>query len=189
MGLKAIGPLTDAALARPEGEGPPAMEREWCRAARNVGNVVLLWAGAIRLEPHCLSWHHFTAHAGEETDEHPNPVTTTPPEHVERLLAPLGHASRVRIVQALFTSALSAGELSEAVGLRGGSLYHHLKELQFAAYVADEGGRYALTNLGRQMALTVCVLARNIVEDRSEQGLGLGVTGPGGSAEASQGMP
>jgi DNA-binding transcriptional ArsR family regulator len=186
MGLERIGPLTDAALARPDGEGPPAMEREWCRAAQAVGNLVFLWAGAVRLEGHCLSWHHFTVHAGEESEEDPSPVTATPAEHVERLLTPLAHASRVRIVQALFASPLSAGQLAEAVGLRGGSLYHHLRELQFAAYVTVEQGQYGLTNLGRQMAVTACVLARDIVVDRSEQGLGLGVSGPAAEPEAPQ---
>jgi len=174
-------PLTEAMFDMPMGEGPPfAIEREWVRGIKKPGDLVFLWAGATWHDANArLSWHHFVVHAGDPAPDYPNPVADTPPEHAERLIAPLAHASRIRIMQALYHCPLSAGQLAEAVGLRGGSLYHHLRELIYAAYVAEQNGGYALTNLGKQMLITVTVLARSAVVDRGEQGLGIGVSRPG----------
>jgi len=180
MRMPGDAPLTEAIFAVPKGSGPPsAIEREWTRFVRKPGDLVFLWAGATWQGADTrLTWHHFYVHGGEVNAEHPDPVLSTPAEHVERLLAPLAHASRIRIMQVLYDSSLPPGQLSEAVGLRGGSLYHHLRELLYAAYVAEEGGCYALTNLGKQMLITVTVLAGSAVMDRGEQGLGIGVSPP-----------
>ena len=69
-------------------------------------------------------------------------------------------------MQALYDGPLSPTELGEAVGARGGSLYHHLKELKYAAYIADEKGVYELTNLGRQLLVTVSLIASQETTDR-----------------------
>ena len=100
-----VGPLTDALFVRPDGTSPPALAREWHAVAREPGDLILLWAGAVRCGSGCLSWAHLTAHAGEKGDAHPDPVTSTPPEHIERMLSPLAHASRVRILQVLHVAA------------------------------------------------------------------------------------
>jgi predicted transcriptional regulator len=90
---------------------------------------------------------------------------------VERLLSPLAHEGRVSIMQALWRGSLSASELAGATGYRGGALYHHLRELDHAAYVASEGGSYRLTDWGRQLLLTAACLAEQLVVDDGERGL------------------
>lgn len=95
------------------------------------------------------------------------------PVRVERLLAPLPHEGRVRVMQALGDIAVSAKQLSKATGFRGGALYHHLKELEYAGYVASERDRYRLTKVGRQLLLTVLCMANEIIRERGEQGLSI----------------
>ena len=177
MGKPYLGPLTEAIFEADEGQ-PPAIIREWGNYVRRPGGLVLLWAGATRQATGGFSWTSLTC--GEtDGDESAGPVVKTPADHVERLLSPLAHEGRVRIMQGLYHRALSPGELSEAVGLRGGGLYHHLRELKYAAYVAEEEGKYALTNLGRQMLVTVTVIASQAVADKGEQGLGVGTCSTG----------
>jgi DNA-binding transcriptional ArsR family regulator len=169
-----LGPLTDALFEKAEGDERPAIAREWSRTARSPGDVIFLWAGETCHASASLGWGWLTVHCGETTECHPDPVTSTPPQHVERLLTPLAHESRVRIMQALYSGPLSAGDLGQAVGFRGGSLYHHLRELKYAGYISDRSGRYDLTNLGRQMLITATAIARQAIVDRGEEGLGVG---------------
>jgi hypothetical protein len=58
--------------------------------------------------------------------------------------------------------------------LRGGGLYHHLKELAHAGYVAQLAGRYRLTRLGRQLLVSILCMADEVVEDQGDQGLEVG---------------
>lgn len=182
MGRPYIGPLTEQICDTENGTKPPAIIQEWAGAVRNPGEEVFLWAGATRSRSSAYSWLSIfegttsegdVMGAGEE-GERESTVTRTPPEHIERLLAPLAHASRIRIMQALYDAPLSATELSRTVGARGGSLYHHLRDLKYAAYLRDEGGKYALTDLGRQMLVTSALIASQAIVDRGEEGLGVG---------------
>jgi len=168
-----LGPLTEAML-RAERDKPPAIVREWGETVKHPGELVLFWAGSSRSRSGGFSWTDLTVNTTDGEEGPVGTVHTTPPEHVERLLAPLAHAGRMRIMQSLYDSDLAAGELSEAVGLTGGGLYHHLRELRHAAYVTDRDGRYALTNLGRQLLITMTVIASRVIVDRGEQGLGVG---------------
>jgi len=93
------------------------------------------------------------------------------PSAIERMLSPLAHEARVKLMQTMHDGPRSAGQLAEATGLRGGNLYYHLKELLHASYVREVAGGYDLTPLGCQMLLTVAAIASKVVEDRGEQGL------------------
>ena len=71
---------------------------------------------------------------------------------------------------------LGATPLSEITGLKGGNLYHHLRDLLHNAYVRDGKDRaYELTGFGRQMLLTLTEIAGCMVQDRQEDGLAITV--------------
>lgn len=170
-------PLTVAALG-PLGErGPRPIEREWWTLLDDDQDLVFCWAGGVNRRGTQLGWSMFLVNVGGERDDHgykgghPNPVLSPPAAKVERLLAPLAHESRVRIMQAMYDGPKSSGELSQATGLTGGNLYYHLKELMHAAYVKDTGGAYDLTELGYQLLITVTAIAQAKVTDRGEEGL------------------
>jgi len=74
-------------------------------------------------------------------------------------------------MQAMYDAPKSAAQLSEATGLKGGDLYHHLNELIEAAYVTDRGETYNLTAFGCQILIIVTSIADLAVEDRGEAGL------------------
>ena len=177
-----VGPMTEQICDTENNTQPPALIREWAQAVKNPGEEVFLWAGAALSKSAAYSWLSIVegttdegdAMGGKEGSERESTVVKTPPEHIERLLTPLAHTSRIRIMQALYDAPLSATELSEAVGARGGSLYHHLRDLKYAAYLTDGGGRYALTDLGRQMLVTAALIANQTIVDRGEEGLGVG---------------
>jgi DNA-binding transcriptional ArsR family regulator len=115
-----------------------------------------------------IGWH---VAEDEASAKEPNDITRTPAANVERMLAPLAHEARIRIMQTLYLGPKSSGELSEATGLKGGNLYYHLKELMHAAYVAASDFAYDITPLGCQMLITVASIAGKVVADRGEQGL------------------
>lgn len=62
------------------------------------------------------------------------------------------------------------GELSDATGMSGGNLYYHLKELIHAQCVANAGNAYELTELGRQLLLTLVLVAAHVMRDHGSQG-------------------
>ncbi len=198
-GRPPVGPITDRALnpSDPAAGGPPAIIEEWAGALDGPGEYILLWAGYWRgrdtiaehevgEKPHrhtAFGWTSF--HIFQQTPDEPGCVDECPPAppgdpavaaKVERLLTPLAHESRIRILQALFDGAQGSTGLSDATGLKGGNLYHHLRELVHAGYVGDRGRDYSLTNLGRQMLLTLSCIADTAVVDRGPEGLAVGET-------------
>jgi len=74
-------------------------------------------------------------------------------------------------LQLLWPEPRTSGELSQATGLKGGNLHYPLKELIYADYVEQRGGRYQLTRLGAQLLITVGCIALQNVQDRGEEGL------------------
>ncbi len=180
MTAPSLGPLTDAIRELPaEGQGPPAIIREWGSQLQYPGHLVFLWAAATRIEGGCQSWWTMQVHIGDE-EPTGNIATRTPGTSVERMLSPLAHEGRIRIMQAMYERAVSPTELTDATGFRGGGLYHHLRELRYASYVKEERGRYELTPLGRQLLLTVTCLAAQVVKDEGEEGLAVGSGWDGG---------
>lgn len=169
-------PITKAALwTSPDEQGPPPIEEEWHRLVNHDQDVILFWGGAWNRggqRPRFgWTWIGWNVAEDDESAEAPNAVTSAPPASVERMLAPLAHEARIRIMQALYLGAKSSGELSEATGLKGGNLYYHLKELMHAAYVTANDFTYDITPLGCQMLITVASIAGKVVADRGEQGL------------------
>jgi len=179
-----IGPITESALYC-YGEPPPPIIREWHEFVRKPGDFILLWAGANRghrKPDSILSWSSLTVSGGDEpTPEDVESGEVSAGFHdpsvgakVERMLSPLAHEARIRLMQAMFRMERNSSELSEAVGIKGGNLYYHLKELVHAGYVRVEKGEYALTDLGRQLLLTLTCIASQAVKDRGEEGLAIG---------------
>jgi hypothetical protein len=159
------------------GSGPPPIQLEWSRLTPDDQDVVLCWAGSANRGPERLGWTWLWTHSGGPPDQHgmkgghPHIILRPAAAKVERLLAPLAHESRIRLMQAMYDRSRPASELAQTTGLSGGNLYYHLKELMHAAYVADKGGAYGLTNLGYQMLVTVTAIAQAVVADRGEEGL------------------
>ncbi len=177
-----VGPITQNAFG---GKGPPAICVEWNRGLTEPGEFILVWAGACRSlsprDPGTLSWswiHERLILPDEEPVEQEEscarPEDPTLAVKVERMLSPLAHESRVRILQALYESHKSSTELSEATGLKGGNLYHHLRDLLNSAYVCEKEPGYGLTGLGRQLLITFTCIASQVVQDRDGEGLVIG---------------
>jgi DNA-binding transcriptional ArsR family regulator len=148
----------------------PVTEAMFLKAA---GQFVCLWAGVIRREKGQLGWGCLSTRLGGR-----RPARAAAQEMsaaaVERLLSPLAHEGRVRIMQALFQRTLTASALSRATGFGGGGLYHHLRELEHADYVVSDRGKYRLTQLGCELLVTVLSMANEVIEDRGKRGLGVG---------------
>ena len=101
--------LSVAAFGRlGEGGGPSPIEREWSTLIPDDQDVVLCWAGAVNRKPEPFQWSWFWTHIGGPPDEHgqkgghPHIIMCAPAAKVERLLAPLAHESRVRLMQAMY---------------------------------------------------------------------------------------
>jgi len=184
-----IGPLTTSALAAVTGEhgdGPPALVDEWSQTLARAGDFVVLWAGAARGagERETFSWSWFVVRTGDEdqAEAREGEGAALPPHRdpacaakVESMLTSLAHEARVRILQALFGGVSTSSALSAETGLKGGNLYHHLRGLLHAGYVAQTGEGYALTSFGRQMLITMAYAADQVVHDRGEEGFGIGL--------------
>jgi len=166
-------PITKAALGGPGWEGPSPMDREWHDLVTDEEDVVFLWAGAWRRGENYYGWSWQWTRLGGDNDrgDDAHPAIAASPASVERMLSPLAHEARIRLMQTMHDGPKSSAQLSEATGMRGGSLYYHLKELLHASYVREVEGGYDLTPLGCQMLLTVAAIAGKVIEDRGEQGL------------------
>jgi len=159
-------PITMSAFGPKAEKGPPPIAKEWRSLCKNDQDLVFLWAGEWNRCGEHLGWAWMWGY--ERT---PNPVMMTAAASIERLLAPIAHEARARLMQIMYDGPKSAGELSAAAGLKGGNLYYHLKELIHAAYVKEVEGGYDLTPLGCQLLLTFAAIAGNVIKDRGEEGL------------------
>jgi DNA-binding transcriptional ArsR family regulator len=168
--VSSFGPISESALGT--GTEAPVVE-EWTEALSDKQGFILLWAGAYRgpeAPEESLDWSWIQAGVsaqGEGDDDGPLSALLGPDAATwtERLLSPLSHEARIRIMQALWRGNLSSTALGEATSMSGGNLYYHLKELIHAKYVADVPDGYALTGLGRQLLLTLVLVASHVVRD------------------------
>ena len=177
-----IGPLTTAAFPTDCDDGPPIVQ-EWVDHLGKNGGLAMLWAGAEvrRGGKDSFSWSWFAVHQNNEDTKDLSPWEQDDDAHAEdlavkteRLLAPLAHAARIRIMLALKAGPIGATQLAEKSGLKGGNLYHHLRDLIHNNYVRDGKDRtYELTSFGRQMLLTLCRIAVSVVKDKQEDGLAI----------------
>ena len=173
MDQRRDAPLTRAAFGVLGEPGPTPIEREWQALAQTDQDTIFFWTGVWNRRGTQEGWTWANWHISDRPDHggRPHPAVATPAAHVERILSPLAHEARIRLLQAMYDGPKTSGELSEATGLKGGNLYYHLKELLYAAYVKELDGGYDLTTLGCKVLLTVAVIASRAVKDRAEQGL------------------
>lgn len=80
-----------------------------------------------------------------------------------RLAAVLGNEQRLRLMQILASGDKTSSELAGSLGLKGGPLYHHLKELA-AMHLAEQQARncYRLTEAGHDAWMTIRALHRRV---------------------------
>lgn len=168
-----LGPITEQAFGGKDAEGPPPILQEWGELYnKQPGDHVILWSGMTRYsDSQGWSWCMLSTHVGE--GEQSLEVDADTAAKVERLLSPLAHESRFMLLQALLRGPYSASELSAATGLKGGNLYHHLRDL-LGAYVEESDRGYALTDFGRQLMITIAEIAKKVVQDRNTEGLVVG---------------
>ncbi len=89
------------------------------------------------------------------------------PQQLAKLLGGLAHPDRVRIAQAVVLGAHTHARLSEAVGLRTGPLYHHVRALERAGLLRiAERNTYELTEIGRISLLTATALTSMVASPR-----------------------
>lgn len=83
-----------------------------------------------------------------------NVLKSVNPGGLARLLTGVSHSHRIRIATAILTGADTHRKLSEAVGLKVGPLYHHIRELERAGILTHlpQNG-YGLTDVGRDLLL------------------------------------
>jgi len=170
-----FGPITEQAFGGKGADGPSPIELEWGELYnKQPGDCVILWAGLTRYaDRHGLTWHALLIDAGgSDTSLDVDPIIAA---KVERLLSPLAHESRFMLLQALQRGPRTASELAAATGLKGGNLYHHLRDL-LGAYVEESDKGYALTDLGRKLIVTLAQIAKRVVQDRNTEGLVVGST-------------
>ena len=87
-------------------------------------------------------------------------VNRIDPAIVARMAGGLAQYDRVRLAKAILTGAHSHAQLSKAVGLRPGPLYHHLRALERSGLVTSAGrNTYELTPVGRAALLASTVIA------------------------------
>lgn len=73
----------------------------------------------------------------------------------------LASEHRINMLKAMSLTEMSTTELSQKIGIEGGPLYHHLKELSKAKFIYQKGrSRYQITDRGLDALLTVCALNR-----------------------------
>ena len=169
MNTSDFGPITVSMFRAPRGQAP-AVVQEWGRKLTRPGHFILHIGGALRRETGQLEgWGVLLGHFGRKPRD--AGIKDIPSEKVERLLSPLAHEGRIEIMKALVSGSAGATVLARRTGFRGGALYHHLRELQYAGYVEQSNRRYGLTKLGRQLLLTMLCLADKVVQDRPRDGL------------------
>lgn len=83
------------------------------------------------------------------------------PESLSRLLAPLAHPQRIRILLKLLGGEATHQLLSKATKLKAGPLYHHLRELRAAGFIGPKvRDVYTLSLKGRRAILATLAVGR-----------------------------
>ena len=166
------------ALQRGISPGPPVEVRpalKWLAEAIGDDGVHVLTAGVIMIGGErkfawtCRYPYKGTdlARFGLECDE-----------KMASAFAPFSNRNRVAILRSLLSAGprgpKTSRQLTTDTGLRGGPLYHHLKELILAGYVESRGrNSYQLTDRGLSYYLSALGLTRATIEaTRSKAGVG-----------------
>ena len=97
-----------------------------------------------------------------------------PTDKVMSLLSPFSSDQRLNILLLLEKYPKSSTDLTNALGIQGGQLYHHLDELMGVKYIEKAyKGKYCLTSLGRWGLYNALLTAKILLsfmekEQRSE---------------------
>jgi DNA-binding transcriptional ArsR family regulator len=79
-------------------------------------------------------------------------------EEVARVASCLANPTRVKIIKALLEGDKTSSELTAAIGIAGGPLYHHLRELAHGGFLASGDRRlYKLSSMGMDLAVSFLV--------------------------------
>jgi len=113
---------------------------------------MFVYAGVIKKKGVIIdSWNH---------NFHLEHVLKLSPKRVARLVSPLSNEQRVAILKAILCGVKNASGISEKTGLRGGELYHHLRELLRSNYImTKERGIYELTMKGEIALIMISGIA------------------------------
>lgn len=88
-------------------------------------------------------------------------LLTEDPISTARFCLALSHEHRINLLKTLTEGEKTTSQLSDAVGLEGGPLYHHLKELINAKFVVlKERSVYKITPQGFDAMMTITALNR-----------------------------
>ncbi|HEY7417431.1 MAG TPA: winged helix-turn-helix domain-containing protein [Ktedonobacteraceae bacterium] len=93
------------------------------------------------------------------------------PEPLAQLFAALGNPHRIVILRTLWDGPRSSQSLQEAVGMSStGQLYHHLKELQAAGLIIQQGGRdYDLAPAKRILICLALAIAADLMTENQKK--------------------
>jgi len=94
-----------------------------------------------------------------------------PLDKVTFLLSPFSSEQRLKILLLLHEYPKSSTDISNATGLEGGQLYHHIEELMEANYMEKVyKGKYRLTGIGRWALYNVLITAQHLINFLTEGG-------------------
>lgn len=95
-----------------------------------------------------------------------------PLDKVVFILSPFSSEQRLKILLLLHEYPKSSTDLSNATGLEGGQLYHHIEELVNAKYVEKVyKGKYRLTDIGGWALYNVLNTAQHLINFPGGRGL------------------
>jgi len=97
-------------------------------------------------------------------------LTELPTDKVMSLLSPFSSDQRLNILLLLEKHPKSSTDLTNALGIQGGQLYHHLDELMDAKYIEKAyKGKYCLTSLGRWGLYNSLLTAKILLNFKGKQ--------------------
>lgn len=123
-------------------------EREEPWEVVEIEKVMKKWYDAVKKE--VIVSASRDEHGGWVNTSVVESLTKLPIDKVVFLLSPFSNEQRLKILLQLCEYPKSATDLTNATGLQGGQLYHHLEELMGARYIEKPyKGKYYLTDIGR----------------------------------------
>lgn len=100
----------------------------------------------------------------------PSDALRVHPKRVAMFSEALSSEARVAILRALCGGPKTARELSQATGLEGGQLYHHLRVLLQSRFIsAKRRGEYRITGSGLQALMAASLMASFVVPPLEEE--------------------
>lgn len=158
--LDAISPTPHAEESAPSGHAGPG-EPEAAQSAVLLRPLMMRWQ-AEEKSPILLHAVQKDGHTGLQITSQSR-LDEESPAAAARLAAVLGNEQRLRLMQILAAGEKTSSELAANLGLKGGPLYHHLKELAAMHLVEQQArNRYLLTEAGYDAWMTIRALHRRV---------------------------